>query len=353
MRHADAVVTGEAERVWPTVCENLLAGRLKRRYAGRPTPADSMAAVDYRFFGERRYLQPACVFATRGCNFRCSFCVSSRFHGPFRTKPLGVLEREIDQLRDLYPDTFLQFTDDNLFGNRRYGAEVLALLRRKKLRFAVMVTLDQLCDDALMREMADSGCLGVAVGVESVDDDNCESISKYQNLGRALPEAVQRVGEVGVQVGLLLIVGLPHDTPERITLTQDYLREVPCGLCDLRILRVFPGSELYDGMLARGEVTDTWWLAEDPLVTNHFLPSHLRVNYKHPHFTAVQLQRATLTMTRDLNQMDDQTVAQILDVGRRGDAPEFAALGLAVRSRFGADAQALLERLDAAMAASD
>jgi len=33
---------------------------------------------------------------------------------------------------------------------------------------------------AAHEELAASGCLGVAVGVESVDDDNCTSVSKYQ-----------------------------------------------------------------------------------------------------------------------------------------------------------------------------
>jgi hypothetical protein len=50
--------------------------------------------------------------------------------------PLDVLEREIDQLQDLYPKAFLQFTDDNLLADRDYGAEVLALLRRKKRRLS-------------------------------------------------------------------------------------------------------------------------------------------------------------------------------------------------------------------------
>ena len=34
MRHADSIVTGEAETIWPEVCEDLLAGRLKGRYDG-------------------------------------------------------------------------------------------------------------------------------------------------------------------------------------------------------------------------------------------------------------------------------------------------------------------------------
>ena len=54
MRHADAIVTGEAETLWPTVCEDLLTGKLKERYEGSPTPSLRMVPVDYRFFGDRR-----------------------------------------------------------------------------------------------------------------------------------------------------------------------------------------------------------------------------------------------------------------------------------------------------------
>ena len=162
--------------------------------------------------------------------------------GPFRTKPLDVLEREIDQLQDLYPKAFLQFTDDNLLADRDYGADVLALLRRKKRCFVTMVTLDQFCDGELMQEMASSGCLGVAIGVESVDDDNCLSVDKRHNVGQPFPEAVHQANEKGIQVCALLMVGLPHDTPERLARTQRYLKKVPCSLYDLRILRIYPGS---------------------------------------------------------------------------------------------------------------
>ncbi|MCE9635155.1 MAG: B12-binding domain-containing radical SAM protein [Planctomycetes bacterium] len=352
MRHADAIVTGEAEEVWPTVCADLLAGRLRPRYDGHPTPPSRTKPLDYSFFGNRRYLQPACLFATRGCNFRCSFCVSSRFHGPFRLKPLDVLEREIDQLSELHPDSFLQFTDDNLLGNREYGTEVLALLRRKRRRFAAMVTLDQFCDRDLVREAGESGCIGVAVGVESIDDDNCASVSKYQNVGRSVADAARWAGECGMQVALLLILGLPHDTPSRTARTLSALREIPAAMFDLRILRLFPGSDMFDTMLARGDVTDCWWLRDDPLPTNHVLPNHLRVYFRHPHFSATELQRTALEMTRDLNRMDPESVARALEVGRRRGDAAFAMTALAVRARFGSDASDLLERMDATTSAA-
>ena len=134
MRHADAIVTGEAETIWPTICMDLLAEKFRDRYVGSPTPSSRIVPVDYDFFGDRPYLTPASLYATRGCKHRCAFCVSSRYMGPFRTKPLEVLEQEIDQLQDLYPAAYLQFTDDNLLADKNYAYEVLALLRRKRRR---------------------------------------------------------------------------------------------------------------------------------------------------------------------------------------------------------------------------
>jgi radical SAM superfamily enzyme YgiQ (UPF0313 family) len=269
--------------------------------------------------------------------------------GPFRTKPLDVLEREIDQLQELYPAAYLQFTDDNLLADRGYAAEVLALLRRQKQRFVTMVTLDQLCDGALMQEMAYSGCLGVAVGVESVDDDNCLFVGKRQNVGQPFPKAVRRANKLGIQVAALLMIGLPHDTPNRLLRTQRYLEEVPCALYDLRILRIYPGSLLYDRMLSSGNLTDAWWLGEEPVPTNYFLPGHLRVHFMHPHFSPMQLQQWTLKLTSELDRMNASAVANVVRVGRRGGAKKFAALIMAARNRMGKQARGLLERVEQAM----
>jgi len=349
MLHADAIVTGEAETIWPIVCEDLLAGRLKAKYAGTATPASKMVPVDYSFFADRPYQTPASLFATRGCPYRCSFCVSSRYMGPFRTKPLEVLEQEIDQLQTLYPNTYLQFTDDNLLADHEYGTELLALLRRKQRRFVTMITLEQLCNSALMQVMAASGCLGVAVGVESVDDDNCVSVGKRHNVGRPFPEAVRQANDLGIQVCALLMVGLPHDTSDRLARTLHVLKQVSCAVFDLRILRIYPGSPLYDQMRSQGTVTDAWWLGPEPVVTNHFLPGHLRVHFRHDHFNPMQLQLATLALTRELNRMNSKAVMHVLRVGRRGRALTFAGRILYARSRFVKQARTLGARVDQAM----
>ena len=351
--HADAIVTGEAETIWPQVCSDLLAGQLRKRYTGSPTPPSQMSPVDYRFFGNRRYLTPASLFATRGCNHRCSFCVSSRYMGPYRMKPLDVLEREINQLTDLYPGQYLQFTDDNLLGNRNYRNDLLLLLRQKKKRFVTMITVDQFCDSNLIEEMASSGCLGVAVGVESVDDDNCASVNKYQNLRQPFSDAVRHANNCGIQVAPLIMVGLPHDTQERLAHTLQYLKHIPCSIYDIRILRIYPSTSLYHQMLSSGEVTENWWLAPESTSTcNHLLPSCLSMHFKHRNFKAMQLQHMALQFTSELNRMKTKSVSHVLSVGHRGDGLKLAGTILYARQRAAKQARTLLKQVERAMLAT-
>jgi radical SAM superfamily enzyme YgiQ (UPF0313 family) len=351
MGHADAIVTGEAELLWPTVCEDLLAGRLEERYDGSPTPPAQMRPVDYRFFAGRPYLTPASLFATRGCPHRCSFCVSSNYMGPFRAKPPDVLEQEIDELMGLYPGAYLQFTDDNLLADRKHAVEVLAMVRRKRRRFVTMVTMRQFCDESLMEEMAASGCLGVAVGVESVDDDNCLALGKPHNVGQPFREALRRANRHGIQVCALLMVGLPHDTPERLAYTRRYLAEIPCSLFDFRVLRIYPSSPLYRELRATGEVEEGWWLGKERVPTNHFLPGHVRVHFTHRRLSPMQLQHWTLTLTRDLDRLSRGAVTHALNVGRRGGALRFAMLLLTARRRLTRQAGRLLAQLEPVMTA--
>jgi len=353
LSHANAVVTGEAETIWPVVCADLLAGNLKPRYGGSPTPPSRMTPVDYRFFGRRRYLTPASLFATRGCDRRCSFCVSSRYMGRYRTKPLAVLEAEIDQLTGLYPRAFLQFTDDNLLANRKYAEELLALLRRKQRRFVTMVTVDQFCNRVLLETMASSGCLGVAVGLESVDDDNCTAVSKYQNVQQPFTDAVRHANQLGIQTIALIMLGLPHDTPDNLALTLARLKQIPCSYYDLRILRIYPSTPLYSEMLALGEVTENWWLQDkSPGTCNHLLPSSLSVNFRHHQFQPMQLQELALRFTAELNGLGLDDVSRILRVGWRGRGLNFASLIVAGRQRSARQALRLQHQVELASRAA-
>ena len=216
-----------------------------------------------------------------------------------------------------------------------------------------MVTVDQLCNSVLMAEMAASGCLAVAVGVESVDDDNCASVSKYQNLQQPYADAVRQANELGIQTAALIMIGLPHDTPERLALTMQKLKQIPCSLYDIRILRIYPSTALYGEMLATGEVNENWWLEkESPSTCNHLLPSCLSMHFKHGNFNAMQLQHMALKLTAELNPMNPGSISHILRIGNRGNGIKFAWTVLYARQQAARQTRKLLKQVEQAMAAN-
>ena len=149
------------------------------------------------------------------------------------------------------------------------------------------------------------------------------------------------------------MVGLPHDTPERLARTLQYLKQIPCSVYDIRILRIYPSTSLYSQMLFSGDVTEDWWLEKESSSTcNHLLPSCLSMHFKHSSFNPMQLQHLALQLIAELNWMKHDSVSHILRVGHRGHGLKFAATMLSVRQRLAKQARMLLKQVEQAMVAN-
>ena len=88
LRHADAVVIGEAEGVWPEVLGDAEAGNLKRTYKAE-TSCDmlGMKVPRRELFDRNKYTSFFTIQATRGCPFNCAYCaVTGVFGREFRTR---------------------------------------------------------------------------------------------------------------------------------------------------------------------------------------------------------------------------------------------------------------------------
>jgi len=72
--HAEAVVIGEAENLWPQVLDDARHGRLEKFYRATARPALVGLRPDRSIFRGKRYLPIGLVEAGRGCHFKCDFC---------------------------------------------------------------------------------------------------------------------------------------------------------------------------------------------------------------------------------------------------------------------------------------
>jgi radical SAM superfamily enzyme YgiQ (UPF0313 family) len=125
--HADAVVVGEGERLWPRLLADWEAGRLAPRYANArfgDVDLAAMPAPRFDLLDATRYNRIP-VQTTRGCPLDCEFCAASKIFGGYKLKPVASVVRDIRAARRLIPHPFIELADDNTFVNKRWGKELV------------------------------------------------------------------------------------------------------------------------------------------------------------------------------------------------------------------------------------
>src|SRR5690554_6829438 len=112
LAHADAVVIGEAEKIWPQVVADAERGELKTVYrAGNYFDLKELPLPRRDLWRAEDYVVSQTVQITRGCPLSCSFCAVSGFFGrTYRFRPVADVIKEVKGL----PGKVVAFVDDNI-----------------------------------------------------------------------------------------------------------------------------------------------------------------------------------------------------------------------------------------------
>src|ERR1039457_1820519 len=114
LEHADAVVVGEAEGVWPQLVADAASGQMQRIYrAGKMTDLKDLTKPRRELFpgtiGKGYIPIPVGVETSRGCPYDCEFCCIGQTLGQhYRVRPVQEVIAEIESSES--PHRF--FVDD-------------------------------------------------------------------------------------------------------------------------------------------------------------------------------------------------------------------------------------------------
>ncbi len=99
--HADAVVAGEGEIVWPRLLADFERGEPARLYRNDGLIGmDSIPQARREIFTGKRYLLTNTLQTTRGCPHECEFCSVTTFYGrKYRKRPVDSVLSELEILR--------------------------------------------------------------------------------------------------------------------------------------------------------------------------------------------------------------------------------------------------------------
>jgi radical SAM superfamily enzyme YgiQ (UPF0313 family) len=255
LRHVDAVVVGEAETVWPTVLADFAARRPRRVYRGEPCSLERVPTPRYDLL-EKRFLVPRVLQATRGCPFSCRFCTVPDLNPGFRVRPIADVVRDIatTHFPHWWQERVAWFWDDNLLVHRRWAKDLLREMRGLGRWWLTQASIDIVKDAELLDLMELSGCIGIFIGIESLDADDIRTVGKKQNKVAFYRDAVDRLHDRGICVMAGFISGIDGQTRESIPANAERLNALGIDVPFLSILTPFRGTALYDDMLRAGRI---------------------------------------------------------------------------------------------------
>ena len=255
--HVDSVVIGEAESVWAGLIEDVKKGDLKPFYK-----ADAFCSMEHLprprldLLKKNAYMTVNCVQTTRGCPYQCDFCHVTHFFGKtYRCRPVDEVIEEVKQLQG----EFIVFIDDNIAGNRHYAKELFTRLKPLKKKWASQASITLTRDPELLKLAADSGCVSLFVGIESLSPDNLKEVNKSFNRASQFEDGIKAIHDHDIMIVAGLIFGLDHDDEGVFERTLRFCERNRIELPSFFLLTPLPGTPLFQRMEAEERLLHKDW----------------------------------------------------------------------------------------------
>ena len=265
------VMIGEGEQTFLEICEYYATKSVKKLTCEDEIPISEIAGIAYRkeenicFTADREALDmnriPFCYDhitdftnriiyyeSSRGCPFRCSYCLSS-IEKQLRFRDLGLVKKELAFfLEKQVPQ--VKFVDRTFNCRHEHAMEIWRFIKERDngvTNFHFEISADLLTKDelALIQTMR-PGLIQLEIGVQSTNDATICEIHRTMDLVR-LREVVGQIQAGGnIHQHLDLIAGLPYEDYETFTKSFDEVYSWKPNQLQLGFLKVLKGSYLYE-----------------------------------------------------------------------------------------------------------
>ncbi|HHT9153438.1 MAG TPA: radical SAM protein [Candidatus Hypogeohydataceae bacterium YC40] len=252
--HADSVVVGEAEGLWPRLIQDFQKGELKPFYRQNGLPSlENLPHPRRDLLKREAYLTANCLQASRGCPFGCELCSVTNFFGnTYRLRPIKDVVKELESM----PPGYTIFVDDNIAGSRKYSMELFEAIKPLGITWGGQSSIKLADDPELMKKAVESGCTALFLGIESLSQENLKKVRKGFNRVEKYKESIKKFLDNGINITTGMIFGFDGDDESVFERTLEFLEENKVTMSTPAILTPLPGTPFYRQMEKEGRIFD-------------------------------------------------------------------------------------------------
>ena len=203
----------------------------------------------------------AVSIASRGCPFKCTYCVNHFYMELFpdkqfvRFRSVDHVIAELLSLVEKYPYVRgFHFDDDILYMRKKWSIEFTEKYKKALGLPFVCNMRPNICSEQIVGLMKEANCIKVMVGVESGNEYIRNTLLLRSLKAEDMVTAFHRFEKVGIDTVSFNMVGLPDETPANVLETIKLNAESHVTYPQVSIFYPFPGTKLAEYCEEKGFV---------------------------------------------------------------------------------------------------
>jgi radical SAM superfamily enzyme YgiQ (UPF0313 family) len=187
------------------------------------------------------------VLTSRGCPFSCSYCPYPLVQGSKWRKrsPENVLEELAFIVKTLGIKNIL-FRDPEFTLDKKRILQICQGITSKKLDFhwRCETRIDTL-DEELIRRMANAGCCGINLGIESSSEETLSRMGRKAQHPKQNLKIIKLCRELNIHTFCFFIIGLPGDKKRDLLKTIRMAKAYDCSQIQFTFAIPYPKTPLF------------------------------------------------------------------------------------------------------------
>ncbi len=225
-----------------------------------PDPRRPDTAVYWDGFCQHR---PAVqMHASRGCPFRCDFCLWTQVmyqDGKYRTFTPARVVDEMEEAVRRFGAKEIYFDDDDFTINKKHVLGICLEIQRRGLHVPWSCMGDAVVPDQEMIDaMADAGCVGMKFGVESAAPRILDRLGKPVDLDR-VRQVARWCSRRKIKTHATITFGLWEENRETMETSLAFVKDLDVDSVQFSITSPFPGTRYFREMEETGRLKSRNW----------------------------------------------------------------------------------------------